>query len=112
MEDEAVEGDDAAGGDDDGVAGIAAGVADEVVSALFLRVIDDTATRSTATLSKEVDGGFILPDHIERAPAGDIGFVAGAGVVPFDVAAVLVPGKLHALFGAFDDPLLVEEIGL
>ena len=52
-----------------------------------------------------------LAHVVQRAPAGDVGLVLGAGVVPLHVAGVLVPGKLHALLCALDHPLLVEEVG-
>ena len=45
---------------------------------------------------------------VESAPTGQIGFV----VWIIDIARVLVPRKLHARFGTFDDILLPKQIGV
>ena len=43
---------------------------------------------------------------IERAPAGEVGFVLRVA----DVTGILVPGEFLAGFGAFDDVLLPKQI--
>src|SRR5205823_4753109 len=97
MEDVAIEGDDASGGYDDCIAGVVAGIADQVVGAVFLSVVDDAVLGSATRVGQQVDGAVFFADVVQRAPAGHIGFVLGRGVVPLHVAGVLVPGELHTL---------------
>ena len=75
-------------------------------------MVDDGAAGVGAGVRQEIDGAVLFADVVQRAPAGDVGLVVGLGVIPLHVAGVLVPGELHALLGALDDPLLMEEVGV
>lgn len=107
MEVETGEEGDAAGGNNDGDAGVVAEVAHEVVGAFLLDVLDPGA-HADAGEGHEVDGAVFLGHVVEGAPAGEVGFVVGKA----DVAGVLVPTEFHAGLGAFDDILLPEEPGV
>ena len=75
-------------------------------------VVDDFATSAGTGMRQEVNCAILLVHGIEGAPAGDVGFVVGSRVVPFHVAAVLVPGKFHPLLRSLHHPLFVEEAGV
>ena len=108
----AAEGRDAAGRGHHRHARIIAVVADQVVAALLAPVRVDGVARAAAGVGQHVGGAVGLVYVVQGAPAGQIGRVRGVRVARADVAGVLVPGELHALLGALDHPLLVEQIHL
>jgi hypothetical protein len=74
MEERAREADDAAGGNTNGIAGIVAEVADEVVRLLVADVLDDL-TRPGARVRQEVDRAVRLVHVVERDPTGQVRLV-------------------------------------
>src|ERR1039457_6417260 len=59
---------------------------------------------------QNIDRAVLLVHGVERAPAGDVRLVLRRRVIPFHVAAVLMPGKFHALLRALHNPLLMEKL--
>ena len=91
-------------------AGVVAFVAHQIVAARLVAVLEDHATGTHAAMGHHGNGAVGAGHVVQCAPAGEIGLVGIAGVAEANVARVLVPRELHALFRALHHPLFVEEV--
>lgn len=75
-------------------------------------MVYDPVRGSAPGMRHQIHGAVGFVDGVEGAPAGKVWPVGGAGVHELHVTRILVPGKVHALFTALEDPLLVEQLSV
>src|SRR5947207_2746120 len=66
-----------------------------------------TLARAGAVVRQDVDGAIRLVDVVQRDPARHV-----PEMLVRDVTAVLMPREARLAVGAFDDELVVEQVGL